>query len=312
MAAPPRAAPDRPDPPVGPDGPDDGALPVSEMIRRRLAELPRAERQVGRALLQRSPTVGLESSLRLAEIVGTSGPTVIRFVNRMGFATYADFQAAWRHELDARLVSPVDTFRHYEPETDSLRRATSTAETSIQTIRESMRQLPPGELDTAVELLAASRRVIAFGGWFSQVLACHLVALLQGARPDVVVLDQPPGARSTVIVDAGKRDCAVVFDFRRYEQDTLVAARHLAARGTRLVLVTDQWVSPVAGLASTVLIARAAPGPLYSMTSALVIVEALAAAVFDRLGVAVGARIEQLAAVSATLIPNWSAPGDPP
>lgn len=292
------------------DTPLDGTLPVSEMIRRRLAELPRAERRVGRALLVHSPTIGLESSLRLAGIVGTSGPTVIRFVNRLGFSTYAEFQRAWREELDARLVSPVETFREYEPETDVLRRAARTADQSIQAIHESLAQLPPGEFEAAVEMLARHRRVIVFGGWFSDVLARHLAALLQGARPHVLHLDQPPVQRSAVLLDAGHQDVAVVFDFRRYEQDTLVAAQHLVDRSARLVLVTDQWVSPVAGIASAVLIARAAPTPLDSMVSAMVLCQALAAAVVDRLGSQVAARIERLAEVSATFIPNWSAPGE--
>ena len=290
--------------------PPDGALPVSEMIRRRLSELPPAERQVGRALLLGPPTIGLASSLHLAEEVGTSGPTVIRFVNRLGFATYASFQRAWRAELDARLVSPVDTFRSYEPETDALRRATRTAEESIRSIRATLEQLPPGEFETAVELLAQRRRVVVFGGWFSHVLARHLVGLLQGARPNVAHLEQAPGQRATALLDAGRQDVAVVFDFRRYEHDTLVAAEHLARRGTRIVLVTDQWVSPVAGLAAAVLIAHAAPTPLDSMASAMMLVQALASAVVDRLGSDVATRIERLAEVSSTLIPNWSAPDE--
>jgi DNA-binding MurR/RpiR family transcriptional regulator len=288
----------------------DGALPVSEMIRRRVSELPRAERRVGRALLVHSPTIGLESSSRLAEIVGTSGPTVIRFVNRLGFSTYAAFQRAWRDELDARLVSPVDSYRQYEPETDAMRRVARTADQSVQAIRESVAQLPPGEFETAVELLASRRRVVVFGGWFSHVLARHLVALLQNARPEVSHLEQPPVQRSATLVDAGRHVVAVVFDFRRYEQDTLVAAQHLADRGAPIVLVTDQWISPVAGLASSVLIARAAPTPLDSMSSAMVLCQALAAAIVDRLGPEVVTRIEHLAEISSTLIANWSAPGE--
>ena len=292
------------------DTTSNGALPVSEMVRRRLSELPQAERRVGRALLVHSPTIGLESSSRLAEIVGTSGPTVIRFVNRLGFPTYAEFQSAWREELDARLVSPVETFREYEPETDAMKRVVRTADQSVHAIRESVAQLPPGEFETAVELLARRRRVLVFGGWFSDVLARHLAALLQGARPEVTHLGQPPVQRSAALLDAGNHDVAVVFDFRRYEHDTMVAAQHLSDRGARIVLVTDQWVSPVAGLAGAVLIARAAPTPLDSMASAMVLSQALAAAVVDRLGAKVVARIEHLAEVSATLIPNWSAPGD--
>ncbi len=300
---------DETDPPAGVHA-DAGAPPVSEMIRRRLPELSRAERQVGRALLLRSPTIGLESSLRLAEIVGTSGPTVIRFVNRLGFPTYAAFQGAWRQELDARLVSPVDTYRRYEPETDAAQRVSRTVDTALEAIRQTIEQLPPDELDAAVDLLASRRRVLVFGGWFSHVLARHLVALLQGARPGVVLLEQSSGERAATLVDSSKNDVAVAFDFRRYEQPTFVAAQHLADRGCKLVLVTDQWVSPIAGLSSAVLIARTGPpSPLESLASATVLIEAVVAAVIDHLAPDVGERIGRLAEISATLIPNWEAPG---
>ena len=220
--------------------PLEDALPVSELIRRRVPELPRAERQVGRSLLVHSPTIGLESSSRLAEIVGTSGPTVIRFVNRLGFATYADFQRAWRAELAARLVSPVDAFRHYEPESDAAHRLARTADQSVDAVRETVAQLPPGEFETAVELLAARRRVFVFGGWFSDVLARHLAALLQTSRSGVAHLEQPPVQRATSLLDAGRHDVAVVFDFRRYEHDSLVAAQHHSGRGATGVLVADR------------------------------------------------------------------------
>lgn len=288
----------------------DDRLSLSQTIHRRLNELPRAERRVARALLLGSPTVGLESSAKLAELVGASGPTVIRFVNRLGFATYAAFQEAWRAELDARFESPVQQYQRHQPETDGARRLATAAEAAATAVRDSLGQLPAEELDLAARLLAdPRRRVVVFGGWFSQVLARHLVALLQEVRAQVVLLDASPSQRATVLVDAGKRDVAVVFDFRRYEHDTLLASRHLAERGSRIVLLTDQWLSPVSNLATAVLVARTSPAaPFESLVPATAVLETLAATVVDRLGPTAGHRLEELTSISSTLIPSWAAP----
>lgn len=281
-------------------------LSLSERIRRALPELPRAERQVGRALLLYSPTIGLESSLRLAEIVGTSGATVIRFVNRLGFSTYSDFQREWRAALDARLVTPSETYREYQRETNAVHRVMRSAATASESIQKTISQLPEAELDTAVKLLVERRRVFCFGGWFSHVLARHMVALLQGIRPGVALLEQDPGTRSAALVDTTRQDMAVVFDFRRYEQPTLVASQHLASRKAPVVLITDQWISPIAGFANAVLIARTDPdATLQRLASAMVVVEALVSGVADELDATLGQRIEKLGEVSSKLIPNW-------
>lgn len=44
-------------------------------------------------LLSGVPAVGLESSTLLAQLAGSSGPTVIRFINRRGYDSYAEVSA---------------------------------------------------------------------------------------------------------------------------------------------------------------------------------------------------------------------------
>ena len=284
--------------------------PLSEMIRRRLPEFPHAERKVGRALSVGPPTLGLESSTHLGELVGASGPTVIRFVNRLGFGTYADFQQAWREQLDARFASPAEVYAKHRPETDAAARVARRTEGSCAAIRDTFEQLPNHELELAAELLSgAPGRVIVFGGWFTQVLAHHLAALLQEVRPDVVLLEPTPSGRATVLVDVTKRDVAVAFDFRRYESDTLVVARHLAGRRARVIALTDRWRSPVAEVSTAVLVAATEPAePFESLVPALVLVEMLVATVVDALGSTVGPRLQALSQIAGALIPAWSRP----
>ncbi|HZC41150.1 MAG TPA: MurR/RpiR family transcriptional regulator, partial [Streptosporangiaceae bacterium] len=77
-------------PPAG--QPEGTASSVSEQIRQRLGELSPSERRVARALLAGPPTIGLESSARLAAHAGVSTPTVSRFISQLGFGSYAAFQ----------------------------------------------------------------------------------------------------------------------------------------------------------------------------------------------------------------------------
>ena len=85
---------------------------IAEQIRQKLGSLSASERRVARVLLSGAPTAGLESSAKLADQAGVSGPTVSRFVTqRLGFRNYADFQQALRDEIAARVLSPVEVYR---------------------------------------------------------------------------------------------------------------------------------------------------------------------------------------------------------
>src|SRR5580704_9537413 len=89
-------------------------LSVPEKIRQRLADLSPSARRVARTLLAGPPTIGLESSARLAQQAGVSGPTVSRFIAELGFSSYAEFQRALHQEITARMMSPVEVYRRHQ------------------------------------------------------------------------------------------------------------------------------------------------------------------------------------------------------
>src|ERR1700722_3438003 len=90
-SAPPDPAPAAPEPRPAPLEPAPGGAPVSiaEKIRQRVGELSPSERRVARALLTGPPTIGLESSVRLARFAGVSGPTVSPFIAQLRVRSYA-------------------------------------------------------------------------------------------------------------------------------------------------------------------------------------------------------------------------------
>lgn len=286
-------------------------VPLFEQIRRRLSEMTASERKVARTLLGGHPTIGLESSTRLAGHAKVSGPTVIRFVNHIGFATYSDFQDAVRDEVAARVTTPVELY----PDVPNDAALSSVSGNTLMelsghlcsSITETLRRLPLEDLDTAADLLADPRRkVLVFGGWFSSNLARHLAAMLQEMRPEVEFVDDAPSRRVAALCDAGKRTTAVAFDFRRYEADTEKFARSLVAQGGKLILVTDPWLSPLTDTASAVLPASVGtPKPFESYVSTLAVVEALTARVVEKTAASSRARFERYASFVDTLVPHW-------
>lgn len=82
-------------------------MTVAERVRRVQGSLSPAELKIARALMAHYPAAGLESTSGLAGRAGASPPTVVRFVARLGFEGYRQFQQSLRDEVQARRASPL-------------------------------------------------------------------------------------------------------------------------------------------------------------------------------------------------------------
>ena len=282
-------------------------LSVSEQIRQRLGQLSPSERRVARTLLAGPPTIGLESSARLAQAAGVSGPTVSRFIAGLGFGNYAAFQRALHEEIAARMMPPVEVYRQHQTEHRSPDAPGDSARILGEAVTATVAGLDPAEFRGAVDLLAGEgRQVLVIGGWFSQLLAGYLASVLRELRPGVRLVGPSPSDRAGAVADIARRDIVAAFDFRRYDRDTLEIARSARAVGARIVLITDPWLSPVADIADAVLTAQVSgPSPFESLTPALAVVETLVASVVDALGEAGRTRFEQFGEVAERWVRPW-------
>jgi DNA-binding MurR/RpiR family transcriptional regulator len=266
---------------------------VGELVRQRLDSLSPAERRLARALLASYPIAGLESVARFAERAGVSPPTVTRFITKLGFRGYPEFQENLRHEVQARLSSPLERYRE-EPAHESAVKAALDA--SAQNLKATGQLLSERDVKEAIDLLADVRRgVMVVGGRVSAPLARYLAAQLHLLRPGVTLIDSERSAPAQQLIDMRKTDLLVVFDYRRYQADTIECARVAAARGSDVVLFTDQWLSPASAVARQVLVTSVENiGPFDSLVGAVALVEAVVGSVLAKLGPRAEARMQNL------------------
>ena len=292
-------------------------LRVSERIRQRLGVLSASERRIARLLLSGPPTAGLQSSARLAEHAGVSGPTISRFVTQqLGFENYAAFQQALREEISARVLSPVEVYHQYQAvQTDSATLLSRTGSALGEAVASTIHNLDHEEVRRAASLLADSRHhALAIGGWFSHLGAAYLVSVLREIRPGVRLVPPVPAERASALADISRKDVVSVFDFRRYERDTHDFAVAAHAAGARIVLFTDPWLSPIADIADALLPAEVdGPSPFESFTPTIAVVETLLTATADALGEQARAHFERFGGIADRWIRAWpSADGSAP
>lgn len=268
---------------------------LRERVLRTLPELSPAESKVAQVLLAAYPIAGLESITQLADRAGVSSPTVTRFSAKLSFDGYRELQRTLHQEIQAQTSSPIIRYPKGVEATGS-GTLMATLANLVTDLTETFEQLNPSEFEKVVDLLSDPRRRIACtGGRVSWVIASYLHVRLFQLTRNARLLRQRPSASSEELIDLRKRDVLVVFDYRRYQADTIAVAQQAHARGIRVVLVTDRWISPIAGCAQHVLWTEGESGsPFDSMTASFALVEALIAALVARLGDRARRRMEEL------------------
>lgn len=256
------------------DGLPGGTLATN--VRARLGELTPTERRAAHVLLSNYPFAGLETVAQFAARAGVSAPSILRFIARLGFTAYADFQRRLKEELEAQLKSPLmkpaASVRPGAPFSDF-------AMAVAANVTHTFEAIAPAEFDAILGLLAdTKRRIHVVGGRMTEAIALYAVRHLRVVRPDVALVEGQAATWRDQVIDFGKRDVLVVFDIRRYQDDVIALAEEAAERGTTIVLFTDQWLSPIARVARHVISARiAVPSNWDSTAAILAVVEAIIA-----------------------------------
>jgi DNA-binding MurR/RpiR family transcriptional regulator len=256
---------------------------IAERIRRALPTLPRAERRVALLILSTDLLTGLESVARLATRAQTSAPTVLRLLDRLGFDGYPAFQDEIKAELAARLASPAQLYPTGPARRDLAARMFDGLSRAVGALHS---QLPADQIDVAVQLLADTHRPVwTVGGRFSSMLADYLAAHLQLLRPAVHTVPASPAARTATLLDIDRRGVVVAFDYRRYQSDTVAFGAAAKRQRAAVVLLTDQYLSPLAAHADLVLATSVeACSPFDVLTPAVAVVETLVACLVNQLG----------------------------
>ena len=271
-----------------------GELPLRDEIFRRMDELTPAERKVARTLLARYPAAGLESSATVAAAAGTSKPTVLRLLARLGFGSYPEFQERLRAEVTRSLrESPLSRAQSHRaaPSGDSV--FVRAVEQRARLVTRVHDTVPPGEVERAVSLLAGRpKHVVISGGYFSRLVARMLAIQLDQLIPNVDYADEPLGADVGKYLRAGRGSIVIVLDLRRHEMVSREVVSMAKTRGASVILITDESLSPSAEEADVVLPVAVDGVPFDSFAALLVLSESLVDTVFHRVG---EAAIERLA-----------------
>lgn len=280
--------------------PDQQRNTIAERLRLQSAELTAAERKLMSTLFANYPMAGLASITEFAREADVSTPSVLRLAKKLGFTGFPAFQEELRAELSAQLQNPIakhDRWSADAPDAHILNRFASAV---MENLSGSLKLVDHRVFDQVVALLNdRKRRIHIGGGRITHALASYFATHLQMARPGVSLIPSSPSAWPQHLLDTAKGDVVVFFDIRRYDARMLEFAASARERGAKVVLITDQWISPIARLAVHSLPLRIeAPSSWDSNIVPLFVAEALVAATVNASWPETQARIAELESLS--------------
>jgi len=224
---------------------------VRDLIRSQFAKLTQSERKFATHLLEDYPGAGLASITVVAENAGVSTPTVARMVQKLGFKGYPQFHQALLAELQAKVSGPTQRRANWAseaPESHLLNRF-STAVT--QNLERTFSHIDARMFDQAAQQLSQTDgRLFVVGGRITRALADYAFTHFQAIRPRVTHMTASSATWPHYVLDMEAGDTLLLFDVRRYEANLLRLAELAVDRGVSVILITDQWTSPISEVAA--------------------------------------------------------------
>ena len=247
-----------------------------DLVAAVSGELTPTERRIAEAVLAEPTLLAFGTVSDLADRVGTSRPSIVRFANKLGFDGYTLLQQHVQSDLSHQLSRPSERIRRDDKSAPPVRHVINGAISSVLDALES------GQIAELAAPVVRAEKVWVLSGETSQAGAHALYSGLSMVRPGVRALEEH--SFGTDLSDAGPQDVAVVFDFFRYRRQVVTAARAFAKAGVTIVAFTDSPLSPLAELAdSWCQIEAPAIGPFDSSAPVVFLCELLVARVAQQL-----------------------------
>jgi DNA-binding MurR/RpiR family transcriptional regulator len=263
-----------------PPGP---ALGSQALVRVRDAYrgLSKSQRRVADRLLSTPGEFAFRSASSVAQELGSSASTVVRFAVALGYSGYPDLQRA----LQADLLTERTTVDRLQLTTTQLRGVGAPGlirdviGRDVNYLLATDAGLARGEFEACVQILNNARRVYLVGMWSSHAPAYLLSVGLGFLGIDARLLGSARSNLADELHGACDEDVLVAVSVGRSPTLTASALELAAEIGLARIAITDQAASSIAVRSNRVLIAHSGPDRLFkSVTSAISVVNLLVTA----------------------------------
>lgn len=195
---------------------------------------------------------------RLAEVIGVSESTVVRFAIELGYDGYPEFQKALeeivKSELTPRQRMEVTTEKLTKNDKHPLR---VMMEHDASRISKTLANIDFDEFDRVVEKMANARKIYIIAGRSSSSLGIFMYFYLNMMTFPVQYVEISGKAEIfEQLLHANEEDVCIALSFPRYAKRTIDGISFAKSRGVTTISITDSTLAPVAKYSDHILISK--------------------------------------------------------
>lgn len=256
-------------------------MPAIKQILTKVDGLNGAQKRLGH-YLQNDSTALLHSNVtELAQAVGVSNATVVRFAKSLGYKGFPEFKRDVQKEMRRKLRAAdrmEETFAALGGEENILAKL---IQRDIQLLQETLQAASFSDFQKAAELILSARKVFLIGLNASMSLAYLLHFRLVRVKKDAHWIFLTGGTSlMEQLTFMEPSDVLIAIDFLQVPREVQTALQHGKKVGVPILGITDFPSSPIAKAADVCLFAkRGLHTTVNSLTPAFSLINALAIAV---------------------------------
>lgn len=229
---------------------------IIENIKRKSETFSKGNKKIAEYIASKCEKAAYMTAGRLAETVGVSESTVVRFASEMGFGGYPAFQ----RELQDYIKGQLTTAQRMEIACEKIGNGdilASTLKADISYIEKTLETMDKTQFERAADAISSADKIYVTGVRSAAGLAEFVRFYLHLIFDNVYMINSTGGDDLfEQILNVGKNDVIIGISFPRYSKNTLKALSYAKTGGATVIGITDSENSPVSAESDICLVSR--------------------------------------------------------
>ncbi|HKM32986.1 MAG TPA: MurR/RpiR family transcriptional regulator [Oscillospiraceae bacterium] len=226
------------------------------LISENIPVFSKGQRLIANYILNHYDKASFMTASKLGTIVGVSESTVVRFATELGFDGYPSFQRSLQELVRNRLttIQRMEVSSDHIGTGDILEKVLSH---DIELIKGTIEIISRQTFHDAVKAIANAEKIYIIGSRSASSLANFLAYYLNLIFSDVKLVQATSSSEMfEQIMRISDKDIMIGLSFPRYSSSTVKAFRYASDCNASVLAITDSLASPLASLATHVLLAK--------------------------------------------------------
>lgn len=225
-------------------------------MKREYNSFSKSHKKIADYILTNYDKAAFMTAAKLGAATDISESTVVRFATHLGFEGYPEFQAALLENIKSKLTAAerMDVTISQMPKEDILQKVLSNDMSMIKTTFENVSH---EDFDKSVKAINNAKKIYILGARSCTPLAHFIGFYFNLVYDNIQVVDSGnPTAMFEQIFKITKDDVCIAISFPRYSNQTLNTLSYAHGTGAKIIAITDNERSPIAGFADYILTAK--------------------------------------------------------